>query len=59
MTDLIKFAHATSRHLSGMGVRRHPVVSEEELNQTIRQALMEIGLGLVGPQWVEAAKPSA
>jgi len=47
-------SRTTTKHLREMGVFEYPIVSEETLHQTIKQALMEIGLGLIGPQWADA-----
>lgn len=52
-------SQTTSRHMRAWGVGLFTEVSTDTLDQTVRQAMMEIGLGLIGPQWAESAKKAA
>lgn len=52
-------SRATTKHMRIWGAENWAVVSEATLQATIRQAMMEIGLGLIGPQWAESAKKAA
>jgi hypothetical protein len=53
-------SRTTTKHLKDCGMWTYAdVVTREALDQTIRRALVEIGLGLIGPQWAESATQTA
>lgn len=49
-------SNTTSRHMREMGVYDWPEITRQELNEIIKYALTDIGMGLLGDHWQAGAR---